>query len=118
MEPVKLPFNGTAQGINDPLPPAGDPNRVNHNGKSQVFAPQAGGVQADTVLYVSVVFSVPVGGGLVILLVPDLSGTLIEAPFERNGISTMIAVPFTEAGLWVYHVDKFLKGNIIVATSL
>jgi hypothetical protein len=117
MGPVKLSFNGTDKGLNhpepSPLPDVGDAVKTS----LQILSPQAGGIQADTVLYVSVTFSVPLGGGKLILLVPTLAGGLRYEVFERNGAARMIAVPFTEKGLWIYHIDPFLKGSVSVATS-
>lgn len=117
MGPVKLPFNGTNKGLNDPLPsPLPTPDAAVSQSQ-QIFRPEAGGVQADTTLYVGIAFNVPVGGGKVILIVPSLSGKLTFESFERNGASKMIAVPFTETGVWIYHIQSSLKGHVLIATS-
>jgi hypothetical protein len=117
MGPVKLAFNGTDAGLNypepSPLPAVGEAVKTS----IVILSPQAGGVQADTVLYVSVTFNVPLGGGKTILLVPTQAGGLRYEVFERNGVSRMIAVPFTEKGLWIYYIDPFLKGYVSVSTS-
>lgn len=126
MGPIKLPFNGTAAGFKYPPPnPLPNPNQLpadttalRNAGYREVFLPQAGGVQADTVLYVGVVFSVPVGGGALTLLIPTLDGGLKCEEFARNGLSKVLAVPFTERGLWLFHIDPNLKGDILVGSSL
>lgn len=126
MGPIRLPFNGTDTGFRHPVPnPLPDASTLPANaallraaGYKEIFLPQAGGVQADTVLYAGVVFSVPVGGGSLTLLVPTLDGRLAYETFNRDGASRVIAVPFTERGLWLFHIDPFLKGDILVGSSL
>ena len=126
MGPIRLPFNGTESGFRHPLQnPLPDPSTLPATtaamraaGYKEIFLPQAGGVQADTVLYVGVTFSVPVGGGSLTLLIPTLDGSLAYETFNRDGASRVVAVPFTERGLWLFHIEPFLKGDILVGSSL
>ena len=64
------------------------------------------------------VFRVPVGGGSLTLLVPTLAGGLKYETFSRDGASRAVAVPFTDRGLWLFHMDPFLKGDILAGSSL
>ena len=109
MGPVRLPFNGTDAGFNE----ANDATKY-----LQIFHPMAGGTQKDTILYVGVVFSVPLGTGVVKLGVPKLAGGTVEQEFDQAAnVAQMIAVPFTEDGLWIHSISKRAKGEIVVATS-
>ena len=125
MGPIKLPFNGTSAGFRYPPPnPLPDPGQLpgdaaalRNAGYRDICFTHAWGAQADAILYVGVVFSVPVGGGAVTLLLPTLGGGLKYEVFTRNGLSKVVAVPFTERGLWLFHVDPNLKGDILVGIS-
>jgi hypothetical protein len=124
--PLRLPFNGGDTGFKHPPPSSfPDPSTLPATsdllrgaGYKEVFLSQAGGVEADTVLYVGAVFNVPVGGGSLTLLVPTLAGGLRYETFSRDGVSRAIAAPFTERGVWLFHIDPFLKGDILAGSSL
>ncbi len=117
MGPIRLAFNGTDKGVNHPLPaPLPDWEQAVKS-SMPVFSPMAGGVQQDTVIYVSVEFNVPIGGGVVVLLIPTLEGGLAFETFERNGATKLVSVPFTEKGIYIYHIDPFQKGFVVVSST-
>jgi hypothetical protein len=123
--PLRLPFNGGQAGFKHPAPnPFPDSTNLPATaealraaGFKEVFLPQAGGVQSDTVLHVGLVFNVPIGGGSLTLLLPTLSGGLRYETFSRDGVSKVVSVPCTERGVWLFHIEPFVKGDILVSTS-
>lgn len=108
MGPVKLPFLAPAAGFNPDDKP---------EGYLQILRPMPGSIMPDRLLFVAVVFDDPTGSGVVTLGVPALAGGTAEMAFKQDGTSEMVAVPYTEDGLYLRRITPRSKGYILVATS-
>lgn len=117
MGPIKLPFNAGKDGFNTNLPAGQDP--LDAARAKPIFSPKAGGTQADTIAYIAVIFNVPVGGGKVTLRLPTLEGATTLVDFDQDGVSRMVAVPFSDSqSVSLQVATPFAKGFIQIASSL